>query len=341
MEKNTLLQYITCPLTKLIFCDPVLAEDGNFYELMAIREYLKKNSTSPITGEKIGDIVIRANLLKQMVTEFLSLNTEYKTDQFLFKKPYYLFSQEFLNFLNNKEYEKLKEFTNIILNTDINKETLFELICKTCPDDIIHYIIDNSIDYDMYNNKKKIKPIHTVCALASTEVIMHLVDKKICLESEDANGERPLGYIIIYRNNEIQNKILPFLFNVGIDINYVNKTGNTPVHHIISSGNLEILKMFVAKGLNLANASQKIGGVNILQYSLKESPNPNLISYLINLNTNLDIDIDIRTPSEQLIYLNKNLEKKQKQQLVLQYLTKLLYKPVVVDDFMDSVHNKL
>ena len=46
--------------------------------------------------------------------------------------------------------------------------------------------------------------------------------------------------------------------------------------------------------------------------------------------------MDPKTPSEQLIYMNQHLDRKEKQQLVLYYLTKLLSKPEIIEDFMIS-----
>ena len=52
---------------------------------------------------------------------------------------------------------------------------------------------------------------------------------------------------------------------------------------------------------------------------------------------NLDVDVDPKTSCEQLIYVNQNLNKKQRQQMVLYYLTKVLSKPVIEDNFIDSI----
>jgi len=63
MEKNSLAQYLKCPLTGLIFCEPVLAEDGHFYELMSIKNYLIKNDTSPNTKEKMGKLIMHSKIM--------------------------------------------------------------------------------------------------------------------------------------------------------------------------------------------------------------------------------------------------------------------------------------
>ena len=335
MEKNTLLQYLTCPITKLIFCDPVLADDGNFYEFMAIKNHLSRNNISPVTGEKIGNSLLKAGTIKKMTEEFLSTNPEYKNDQFLFKKPFYLFTKEFLDLMRENKFEQLKDFTSIILNTEIGKETLFSIVCRTCPIEIIKHILDNSLDYDTAD-RNKLKPLHTACKLASRDIIMHLAQKGVDLNSEDINGETPLGYLILYKKDD-NSAIIHDLLNLGADVNKMNKSGFTVAHYAINNGDLDMLKVFIDCGLNIGLTSPKLGVVNLLQYAFKESKNQDLIKYLIDLNIYLDVDVDLKTSTEQLIYFNPYLTKKQKQQLVLQYLTKLLSKVEIIEDFMDTL----
>lgn len=336
MEKNDLLQYIKCPITNLIFSEPVLAEDGNFYELMSLKVHQEHSETSPVTGEKMGKIILSAKNMKTMVTEFLKENPEYKKDQFLTKKPFYLFGNDFISALKNKNYEEITKYIDIILNTDIGRETLFEIVCKICPDNVIQYIIDNSIDYDIYD-KRILKPLHVACKCASPNVIMHLMNKKVNLESEDINGEIPLGYLMLYRTADIYKQLIPEFIKLGVNLNMLNNNGFMVAHYIINKGDLDLLKLFVTNGLNMTAINKKVGNMSILQYAFKESPNDKLIEYLINLNINLDIDVDPKTTCEQLIYSNRYLEKKQKQYIILQYLTKILKKPNIINNFIDTI----
>lgn len=341
MDKKALLQYLTCPLTKLIFCDPVIAEDGYIYEETAINNHLLKNNTSPITGDKMGNIIIKSVNIKRMVSEFLILYPEYKSGQFLFRKPYYLFQNEFIDLIKSREYEKIKEFTNIILNTDILNDTLFEVICKSCPDEVIKYIIDNSIDCDTYNTKRKIKPIHTACAMASLDIINHLVDKNIDLECDDANGERPLGYLLLYRLSEkenVFNTIRKKLFDLDVYINYMNNFGIMPIHYLINYGDIDNVKMFIDNGLSLSYINPKFK-LNVVEYAFINCPSFDLIDFLIDKSTNYDLNEYMYVLSnEQLIYNNKYLDIKQKQKLILKYLNRILNKPVVVDNFIDNLN---
>ncbi|QKF94400.1 ankyrin repeat protein [Fadolivirus algeromassiliense] len=339
MQKDNLLKYLTCPITQLIFCDPVMAEDGHLYEFMAIKNHITRNNTSPVTNEKMGNMLIRAVKVKAMIDDFLVDNPEYKSNQFLFRKPFYLFTKEFIDNLREKKYEQLKEYTNVILNTEIGKESLFELVCKNCPDDVVKYIIDNSIDYDVYD-KRKLKPIHSVCKYGSKDVLMYIAKKGVDLNSEDMNGETPLSYLLLYRTKEDYNAMIPEFLELGVDVNKSNKNGYTVAHLTINNGDLPMLQLLVTYGLTIGTVSQKLGGLNVLQYAFRESKGTDVIKYIIDLNQNLDVDVDPKTSCEQLIYLNQNLDKKQRQQLVLYYLTKILNKPVVEDNFIDSVMEK-
>ncbi len=44
---------LKCPITRQIFCDPVLAEDGRIYEKRSLETWFKNSHTSPMTGMRI------------------------------------------------------------------------------------------------------------------------------------------------------------------------------------------------------------------------------------------------------------------------------------------------
>ncbi|ARF10017.1 ankyrin repeat protein [Indivirus ILV1] len=339
MDKTKLLQYLTCPITNLIFCDPVLAEDGYFYENMAIQNHLNKNNVSPVTKQRMGSELMKAGQIKALADKFLEENQEYKSDQFLFKKPFYLFKNEFLTLLRDKKFESLHEYTGIILNTVVNrnKESLFEVVCIMCSDETIKTIIDHSIDYDTYD-VRNLKPLHIACKYASVDVIRHLLSKNVDINSEDSNGETSFGYLVKHKSKlDNLNKFFDEFLSLGCNINKLNKEGLNVAHYVISHGNLELLKTFLQYGLKLEISSLELGGMNLIHHAFKESKSYDLIKYLIDLNQCLDIDVRPGIAAEQLVYQNVNLTKQQKQELVLLYLNKLVYKPIIVDNFMDSI----
>lgn len=337
MEKEKLLQYITCPITKLIFCDPVVAEDGYVYERMAISNHLNKENTSPVTGHRIGTNLMENRRIKELAEDFLQANEEYRNEQFLFKKPFYLFKKDFLMSLKNKEFNNLQEYTSIMLNIDVNrnKETLFEAVCKICPDDVILYIIDNSIDYDVYDSRN-LKPFHLACKYGSQTIIKHLMAKDVDVRSTDICGETALGYLLMYRNEPA---LVKELLEHGISVNSQNQNGFSPSHYVIKNGNIDTFKLFMDYGLKLDSISPLLGNMNLIHFAFRESPSVDLIKYIIELDQHLDVDIQPNNPSEQLIYQNKHLSKQEKQELVYLYLNKLVKRAVVIKDFMDTIPN--
>ncbi|CAF1521099.1 unnamed protein product [Adineta ricciae] len=67
VTKVQLIKNLTCPLTRQIFVDPVIASDGQTYERDAITDWLKSNRTSPTTGILMTTSFIENGTLKQII----------------------------------------------------------------------------------------------------------------------------------------------------------------------------------------------------------------------------------------------------------------------------------
>lgn len=60
-----------CPITQDVMEDPVMAADGFTYERKAIMEWLKNHRRSPMTNERMAEIVLIANHgLKSAIAEW-------------------------------------------------------------------------------------------------------------------------------------------------------------------------------------------------------------------------------------------------------------------------------
>ena len=70
-----------CPITKQIYYDPVLAEDGNIYERELIEEWLKTILMSPLTFKKIGTKLVSSISLKRDIKNILTNYPGLKEDQ--------------------------------------------------------------------------------------------------------------------------------------------------------------------------------------------------------------------------------------------------------------------
>ena len=65
-----------CPITQMLFVDPVVATDGNTYERQAIEIWLKNNSKSPLTNLKLESKNLTSNtILKKIMNDFIEKNS--------------------------------------------------------------------------------------------------------------------------------------------------------------------------------------------------------------------------------------------------------------------------
>jgi len=64
-----------CPITNMLFVDPVVATDGNTYERGAIEIWLKEHDKSPLTNEKLMNKMLTPNtILKKLMNDFIEKN---------------------------------------------------------------------------------------------------------------------------------------------------------------------------------------------------------------------------------------------------------------------------
>ena len=68
---DTIGDCLVCPITFSLFNDPVIAEDGHTYERSAIIDWIKRNSTSPLTRTSITIEGLRPNyIVKKLANNF-------------------------------------------------------------------------------------------------------------------------------------------------------------------------------------------------------------------------------------------------------------------------------
>ena len=65
--KKAVIEAITCPITRQLVVDPVVAEDGNTYESAAIKQWLNTNRRSPMTNEMMGDRLTASRKTRDLV----------------------------------------------------------------------------------------------------------------------------------------------------------------------------------------------------------------------------------------------------------------------------------
>jgi len=173
---------LICPITHLIFKEPVVAEDGNFYEREAIKDWLQINKKSPITRSIMAENLYPANKIKNMVDEYIQLNPNKKNEQYD-GSPYKFIDiiendinkitqlktkelEEFWMFLYTKKPESVRKNTISKIMNDINivtyifnTLTLYYII--TTPDGVSRTILALGLLYGNDITKKHILDRYT------------------------------------------------------------------------------------------------------------------------------------------------------------------------------------
>ena len=232
-------EFLTCPLTKQIYYNPVVAEDGYTYESIAFKDWVKYNKKSPVTGESIRSLTIPNRRMKEIVEIYLEENPDNRTKQFMFKKIYHYFRDEFISSLNAGRYEELYNFSHFLINDQVvycngrkkQVDTIVSYLSKHCKDkDVFNYIIDNALDYDSYD-PNMFKPIHVLINYDIVESVKHLIGKGIDLNSKDPFGRTPLHAIIV---KDLDPEILKMFIDNGADATITDRFDKTPLNYLLS-----------------------------------------------------------------------------------------------------------
>ena len=74
--RNKIPQDFYCPITQMLFVDPVVAADGNTYERQAIEIWLFDHTKSPLTNLKLENTNLTPNtILKKLMNDFIDKNS--------------------------------------------------------------------------------------------------------------------------------------------------------------------------------------------------------------------------------------------------------------------------
>lgn len=329
------INYFKCPLTDLVYLNPVVADDGYIYEEMAISYWLVKEGSSPITNESISDTLIPIKQYKNIVEEFLKNNPDQMINRFGNKKPYYLFRDNFIDNLLSNKFNELVLYTDALLTDFLDDgETIGQHLFINCKDDeIIKSIINNSIDYNSKDDCGN-RLIHFACQYSNQNIIKFLIEKGVDIQYEDNNNNKAIHYILMYQKQI--DLIIDYFINNKNESH--NSEGLLPIHIVCKHlESWETLEPFLNNNYDLNIPS--LEKLKPIHYVCKYGKNAEVIKRFIDLNVNLEADIvisSVRMTPDQLLYINNNLTRKQKQDVVRYYLNKLFRKPDIVDDYFDN-----
>jgi hypothetical protein len=146
-----------CPITKQIFREPVLCDDGFTYEKDAIEELLSNSSKSPMTRTKISRF-FENKMMMLNIEKFLSENSSYKTLQYVgLSCSYPKNLRKAIDFLKNNNFEEFSKYTDVPFNKsfimDGENTLIMERICRYCVNlNQFDRILSNCVDLNIKSN---------------------------------------------------------------------------------------------------------------------------------------------------------------------------------------------
>lgn len=306
--KYTIQELITCPISRMIFLDPVTARDGIVYERKVIESWFNEKNTSPITSNKIKSNLVPAYLIKNITEEFIKHYPELLKDRYIPPKLAHIENIHTISLiLEVGDYNELFKYDNFVIKGLMTYKWCFNELLLRAPLEILKYIIDNLQSHEEINQNDI---AFTIVKSERAELLDYLIEKGLVLTNRDKLGKTILHYICekyyISTINLVKNEIITskITSNIGIScIHYIIKN-----KCILDTEKAAFLENFIElDDLEIANTKSK----RPIHYAC-ERAGFNTINYLINKNVNLDIADDSNTFPIHYLIENENINDQDK-----------------------------
>ncbi len=234
----------TCPITLQLFCNPIIAEDGNFYEKDAFFKLIhKKNKIkSPLSGFEISSKYFICNSFNNELKEFISNNPELKSEQYSpdFKEEY--FYQNLHNI--NKTIEYIKQFKDTEIKIKFKKKHESDLYKLLINQEFLNTI--KNINFNMEHILR-----HLIISHKNKKIDKDIFEKYYTSEN-----------IFLYIKYIIENfSFEDFKYYIDTYIQDINiicpKSGYNLLHYCVKYGNYEFCKYLLEKNIDINNKSFK------------------------------------------------------------------------------------
>lgn len=260
------LELFSCPISSTIFIDPVVAEDGFFYERESIEDWFKKSNISPITNKPIGKHLVPSYGLQKIIENISKKNKEFK-DAVDISTP---ISE--LQKIEEKKLKNSKDPKSIIRDLELKTKKL-ELKIKEKEN-----IINNQANYISSNVEQQQGVLGKILHISSV----------IAIKNDDIAFFKYIFERTI--NDDLMN------YEKKYFINYLLKIDNI-AYNLVFNESFEIFKYFVSLEDSIIDIVNKKTGWTPLIYAIKEHKN-DFVTYilekkdLVNLNRNFKKDVN-------------------------------------------------
>lgn len=209
-----------CPITKQIFSNPVIADDGNIYEKDAITQWFDYNKKSPITREKMSKKLTSVNLLTAIIDDLIKNDPKLKEKQYISSKEFTKHKSEIYKFIKNNNFDELLNY-HYYKCYDLERDT---------------------IKVKLYDNKKKQKKIsylHYIFRFCQKDnLLIHIIDNMI------SNSENYIKYMCMFSSESL---ILKYISESPLNFKFSTKYKWNALHFFAKRGFKNAMKLILEK----------------------------------------------------------------------------------------------
>jgi uncharacterized protein (DUF2237 family) len=297
-----------CPITHMVFKKPVLADDGHFYEKLALTQWFENSNKSPLTGLKIRNTMKSCVYFNKRLKNYLIAHPDKLKDQFIedfveefndeefyqlftlnkidelviYMSQYDTFSLQLLDYriFKNETIVKILIDKNVFIENSLFCTNYLPcLICDYSTPKMIKYLIDNNINYCGMRREDRL--IHYICEKSTPEIITYIIDKGVNLECVNFRGERPIHLICRKSTPDM----IKYIIDKGVNLECANDDGWRPIHFICERSTPDMIKYIIDKGVDLECQTEE--NWRPIHFICQNST-PEMITYIIDKGVDLE-----------------------------------------------------
>ena len=228
-----------CPISKLIYYDPVIGSDGNCYEYELIKKWVATNNTSPLTRNLMTEKYFYYEQLKKRIKIYVEKNSYLVHKNNLYNYDYYI-----LEFIQKKKNNILLKITSFNWQS-LNKLKNWDMFLLDLDTEVISNLIR------VGENKNELidvrYPIHFLCKNYNNNIIKIAIENNYNIELS-FNKWKSIHYVINY-NPDI--KVLELLIKHNVDLEAELNNKMRPIHLACARHKLDHMRLLLEHNINI------------------------------------------------------------------------------------------
>ncbi|RYE12171.1 MAG: hypothetical protein EOP34_11340, partial [Rickettsiales bacterium] len=253
---SVLVNLCKCPISKQIFCDPVIASDGITYEKTEILGWMKTRESSPVTRQSLGKYLVSNVSIKSLTLSLVENNFVDKDDiyRIIYTTADFIkqgLKENDISKITHISFEFVKEESIQKFFEEIKSDRIVQLfknaaeildglqyVLQYAPSDIKLELV-KLFNLSIFADKKYFNDyslIHLALKYCTQDIVEYILDSNPDLESVTKNNFRPIHIALKHSTPEIINLIL----NKNININALDNDKWSPLAYAIRYSTVEI-----------------------------------------------------------------------------------------------------